>query len=81
MTKFCVDCKHCVGGTAWASCAQSSKREKLRTVELVVGPLSSGGDVSLSNRNSCWNQRYDGWLSSRLTGSCGAEGRWWEPKE
>ena len=42
--------------------------------------LVDGGELTTWRRMASL-QREDGWLTSRMTGTCGIKARWWEAKE
>ena len=71
--KLCKDCKHFVPNTrVWEA-------EKYRVMYAVC-------DKTISNVDGwptidCRDHRGATWLGARIFNRCGAEGRWFEPKE
>lgn len=66
--KFCKDCKHYIRN-------QNSFYDRCNRKN-VIDPERINDLTSLCDR-----QREDSWLMARLEGTCGREGRFYEPKD
>ena len=74
MVKLCKDCKWCKKPGPLARCC--SPKNVINRVD------RTGFNTTERKYDYCETQRMDllgGWLFCRLDGSCGKEGRWWEP--
>lgn len=76
MTKLCSECQ-------WSSdsCCRAPNNIDYNATRAndLVGPPYTTTEVAYKF-DLCSTQRVDGWLSARLTGTCGREGRWWVSK-
>ena len=71
---MCIDCVHSGDNKLW--CVRDA--EKVATeINLVDGRqvVKSGGHIW-----GCASERSHGWLSARISGRCGREGRYFKPK-
>ena len=74
--KLCNGCKHYVAnemGSGHDRCTAHPSEE------LSTGRILVRGE-SMRRLRYCDMERMEGWIESRLTGHCGADGRWWEEK-
>ena len=85
--KFCKDCRHAeliqynmtgCSGPYWR-CNRFGEPERWKTVDPVTG---NDAQHSMPRREPyCDTERLTGWIAARLTGTCGIEGRYFQPKE
>lgn len=79
MTLYCVDCKWSVAssGGKFVVCSHPKAARRARGGKERVDPKSRADDVdrlfSCATHRDCAS-----WIETRLTGFCGARGRWWE---
>jgi len=74
--KLCKDCKHHRDSDSSGQFDRCFAPKNLRFVNLVTGSKSAKFSFCEIHRSP----PLAGWLGSRLSGSCGKAGRWFEPK-
>lgn len=72
--RICIGCKwRVLSGWSGSECSAPRQRARNRVIDLVTGSRDTRWDA-------CSWQRVGGRLIARLAGTCGVEGRWWEPR-
>ena len=73
--KLCKDCKWCKDPGRFAKCAHPKNKVD------DSAPYTGFNDDYALKIEYCSIHRAAGIIHCRVTGLCGKEGRWWEPKE
>lgn len=74
MIKLCKECRWCKNPGEFAECRAPQNKKNIN---------KQTGFEEERRYNYCSTQRSSllgGWISCRLDGACGVEGRWWESK-